>query len=134
MEGFVVQEAGERIAARALGEIAGHASNVRRDAAVESIPGLGLVVAVEDAPEHKELGRHLTRREAEAFSLAGEVVSESRRMVFSSQGGNERGKAAELSQAPEPLEGRRHALFEGTFHALDREVPRRCSHDPGHGR
>jgi small subunit ribosomal protein S2 len=134
VEGFVIQEPGERIATGSLGELAGHASDVRGDAAVESIPGFGLGVAVEDAPEHEELGRHLAGREAEAFSLAGEVVSESRRVVFSSESGNERGKAAELSQAPEPLEGRRHALLEGTLHALDGEVPRRCSYDPGHGR
>src|SRR5207247_3970875 len=119
-------KARQRIATGALSQVTGHARDVRRHATVERFSRLAFAVAVQDAPEDEKLAGHLPWREAQTLSLACEVVSERRRIVVSSQRGDERGKAAELSEPPEPLERRRHAFVEGAVHALHCKVPRRC--------
>src|SRR5512133_3694904 len=66
VEGSVVQRTGERVAARAFGELARDALDVGSDAAVEGPPHLVLAVALEDASEDEELGRDLGGCETEA--------------------------------------------------------------------
>jgi hypothetical protein len=128
----VIQEARQRIAPGPFSQVTRDARDVRGHAAVEGFPGLALAVAIQDAPEDKKLAGYLLWGEAQTFSLACEVVSKRRGIVISSQCGDERRKAAQLSQPAKPLEGRRHAFVEGPLHALHCKVPRRCSHDPGH--
>jgi hypothetical protein len=90
-------------------------------------------VPVENAPEDEELGGDLSGGEPEAFALTGVIVRELAGILVPVEGGDERGESPELAQAPEMLERRHHAVGERLLDALDREIPSRCPHDPGHG-
>ena len=59
---------------RPFRELARHAFDVRREAAVECAPRLRLAVTIENPPDDEELGRDLRRREAEALPLAGMII------------------------------------------------------------
>ena len=59
VEGLVVQEAGQRVPARALGELPGDALEEDDDRAVERRARIVLSPALEDAPERQELGEDL---------------------------------------------------------------------------
>ncbi len=130
MEGPVVQDSGEGIAARALGELAGHALDVGGDTAVERTSRLRLAVAVENAPEDEELGGDLRRGQAETFALTGMVVRELAGILVAVEGGDEGGERAELPEPTEMLERGDDAVGERLLDALDREVPSGCPSRP----
>ena len=133
MERSVVEHARERVSAGPLGQLAGHALDVCDDAAVKRPAGFSLAVAVEDAPEDEELRCDLGGRKPEAFALARVIVCELDWILVAVKARDEGWKRAQLSQTAEPLERRDDAVGERLLQALDREVPRRCPHDPGHG-
>jgi len=133
MEGSMVEHAREWVPAGSFGQLTGHALDVGDDAAVKCSAGLGLAVAIEHAPEDEELRCDLGGRKPEAFALARVIVCELDRILVAAKARDEGWKRAQLSQTAEPLERRDDAVGERLLHALDREVPRRCPHDPGHG-
>src|SRR4029450_7908495 len=83
MEGPVVEDARERVSPGALGQLAGHALDVRDQATVQGTPRLPFAVAVEHASEHEQLRGDLRRRQSEAFSLAGVLLGALARMLVS---------------------------------------------------
>ncbi len=89
-------------------------------------------MAVEHPAEDEELRSHLRRREPEALALASVILRQLTGILVAVQARDEGGQRAELTQPPEPLERRDDAFGERLLDALDREVPRRCPHDPGH--
>src|SRR5215210_863571 len=97
VEGLVVEEAGERVAPRAVGELSGNPGDISRDAAVERLAGFGLAVAIEHAAEDEQLCGDLARSEPERLALAGEVFYQDRGVVVPSEDGDERREAAELA-------------------------------------
>ena len=133
MERSMVEHSRERVPAGALGQLTGHALEVGDDAAVKCSAGLGLAVAVEHAPQDEEFRCDLGRRKPEAFALARVIVCKLDRILIAVKARDEGWKGAQLSQTAEPLERRDDAVGERLLHALDREVPCRCPHDPGHG-
>jgi hypothetical protein len=132
MEGPVVEDTGERIPPRALGQLAGDALDVGDHAAVEGATRLALAVAVEDAAEDEELPRDLPGRQAEALPLAGMVLRQLAGILVAVQARDEGGERPELSEPAQALERGDDAVCERLLDALDREVPCGCPHDPSH--
>ena len=132
VERAVIEEAGERVAARAVCELGRHALHVAHEAAVDGRPGLRLAVPLEDATEHEELGGDLGRCEPEALALQREIGGGRERVVVLLERGDERGQRPELTQPPEPLQRGHGAGRERLVDALDGKIPGRQPHDPVH--
>jgi hypothetical protein len=132
VEGAVVEEAGERVAARALGELAGDALDVGDEAAVERLARLRLAVALEHPAEDEQLGGDLGRGEPEALALAGEVGGERARILILAESCDEGREGAELAEPAQQRERGSRARLERLVHALDGEVPGGGPDEPGH--
>ena len=123
-------EAGERVAPRPVGEVAGDLSDVQERQWSSASRAPRSPCRSSTRPSARSSAGDLRLAQAEALALAGVVRCELSRVAPVFERGDERRQRAELPQAAEPGERRCTALAERLFDALDGEIPRRCPQDP----
>jgi small subunit ribosomal protein S2 len=130
VEGSMVQEPGERVPPRQLGQATRDLAEVEQQAVVECLASPALAMSLEHAAEGEELCDDLRLAQPESLALPGVVCCELGRVAACLQGGDEGRKRPELPQAAQAGERRCAAFTERLLDGLDRKIPRRCPQNP----
>jgi small subunit ribosomal protein S2 len=130
VEGPMMQESRQGVPPRQLGQAARDLPEVEKQAVVECFASPALAVPLEHAAEGEELCDDLRLAQTEPLALAGVVRRELSRVAACIEGGDERRKRPELTQAAQAGERGCAAFAERLVDGLDRKIPRRCPQNP----
>ncbi len=130
MEGPMVQEPRQRVAASSLGQLGGDSGHERHHRSVERGAGARVSAPLEHASEGERLGQHLVGGEAKPFALARVSVERTRGILARPCRLDDERKASNLAQAPQALQGGNGSPAERLFDRLSGNVPGRQSHAP----